>query len=73
MTAPKPSIFNANHDFKVKTKSCLTQLGLGGGGKMAPLRAFAKYLKNGHETLGLLRQLYRSSFKIKISHSLLPW
>ena len=45
-----------------------------------PLRVFAKYLKNSladlPETLRLLRQLYRSSFKIKslrISHSLLPW
>ena len=47
---------------------------------MAPLRVFAKYLKNGlvdlHETLSVLRPLYRSSFEIKglrIGHSLLPW
>ena len=51
----------------------------GGGGKMAPMRVFAKYLKHGladlHQTLGLLRPLYKSSFKIeslRIDHSLLP-
>ena len=36
---------------------------------MAPMRVFAKYLKNGladlHQTLWLLRQLYRSSLKYK--------
>ena len=47
---------------------------------MVPLRDFAKFLKSGladlHETLSLLRQLYRSSFEIKslrIGHLLLPW
>ena len=51
-----------------------------GGGAKWPPEGFAKYLKNGsvdlHETLWLLRPLYRSSFKItslRIGLSLLPW
>ena len=40
--------------------------GGGGGGKMASLRVFAKYLKNSlanlYETLRLLRPIYRSIF-----------
>ena len=51
-----------------------------GWGAIWPPEGFAKYLKNDladlHQTLCLLRQLYRSSFKIKslgIGHSLLPW
>ena len=50
------------------------------GGPKGPPEGFSKYLKNGladlHETLCLLRPLYRSSFKMKslsIGHSLLPW
>ena len=39
----------------IKWISVLTRFGLGGEGKMAPLRVFAKYLKNSlanlHETL----------------------
>ena len=53
---------------------------IGLGGQNGPPRVLAKYLRNGfadlHETLGLLRQLYRSSFNIKslrTGHSLLPW
>ena len=45
-----------------------------------PPKVSAKYLKTGladlHETLSLLRPLYRSCFKIeswRIGHSLLPW
>ena len=47
---------------------------------MASLTVFAKYLKNGltdlHQTLHLLRKLYKSSFEIKnvwVGHLLLPW
>ena len=53
---------NASHKVEVNLQKCL---GLG----VFPLRVFAKYLKNGltdlHLTLGLLRQLYRSSFTLK--------
>ena len=54
--------------------------GGGGRGAKCPPQGFAKYLKNGlanlHETVWLLRPIYRSSFEIKslsIGHSLLPW
>ena len=52
----------------IRNDLTLFRLG-GGGGKMAPLRVFAEYFKNRltnlHQTLRFLRQLYRSSFKIK--------